>query len=65
MPRFQGMADPPSSSNAWARSNRKTIFSPNVDAIRQAYTKAGKEVPPDFLQRASGSRDIEGTTTTP
>ncbi len=65
MPRFQGMAEGPRNSNAWALSNRRTIFRPNVEAIRRAYTDAGKEVPPDFLQRASGSRDIEGTTTTP
>jgi len=65
MPRFQGSADGPQSSNEWARGNRKTIFSPNVEAIRRAYTDAGREVPKDFLQRASGSRDIEGTTTTP
>src|SRR6266403_2277612 len=65
MPRFQGTADGPRSSNEWARGNRKTIFSPNVEAIRRAYTDAGREVPKDFLQRASGSRDIEGTTTTP
>jgi len=36
-----------------------------VEAIRRAYTDAGREIPADFLQRASGSRDIEGTTTTP
>jgi limonene 1,2-monooxygenase len=65
MPRFQGAADGPRSSNEWARGNRKTIFSPNVEAIRRAYTDAGREIPADFLQRASGSRDIEGTTTTP
>ena len=65
MPRFQGTADGPRSSNEWARGNRRTIFSPNVEAIRRAYTNAGREIPADFLQRASGSRDIEGTTTTP
>src|SRR6266404_3364128 len=65
MPRFQGTADGPRNSNEWARGNRKTIFSPNVEAIRRAYTDAGREIPADFLQRASGSRDIEGTTTTP
>jgi hypothetical protein len=35
-----------------------------VDAIRQAYAKAGKPLPADFLQRTSGARE-EGTTTTP
>src|SRR5437867_4213768 len=42
MPRFQGSADGPRSSNEWARGNRKTIFSPNVEAIRRAYTDAGR-----------------------
>jgi limonene 1,2-monooxygenase len=64
MPHFQGMADPPRGSNTWARGNRRTIFSPNVDAIKQAYAKAGKPLPADFLQRTSGARE-EGTTTTP
>jgi len=64
MPQFQGMAEPPRGSNEWARGNRKTIFSPNVDAIKQAYAKAGKPLPADFMQRTSGARE-EGTTTTP
>ena len=64
MPRFQGSAGGPRRSNEWVRGNRKTIFSPNVEAIRRAYTDAGREVLADFLQRAAGSRDIEGTTTT-
>src|SRR5438132_5213141 len=65
IPQFQGSADGPRSSNEWARGNRKTIFSPNVEAIRRAYTDAGREIPPDFLHRPPASRDIEGTTTTP
>jgi limonene 1,2-monooxygenase len=65
MPRFQGSADGPSRSNAWALGNRKTIFSPNVEAIRRAYTDAGREVPAEYRQRTSGARDDEGTTTTP
>src|SRR5213593_3942342 len=64
MPRFQGTADGPRSSNEWARGNRKTIFSPNVEAIRRAYTDAGRAVPEDFRQRTSGARDehLPGTT---
>jgi limonene 1,2-monooxygenase len=65
MPRFQGTADGPRNSNEWARGNRKTIFSPNVEAIRQAYANAGREAPAEYRQRTSGARDIEGTTTTP
>jgi limonene 1,2-monooxygenase len=67
MPRFQGSSDMPRSSNEWARGNRRTIFSPNVEAISQAYSRAGREAPAEFRQRTSGARDLDppGTTTTP
>jgi limonene 1,2-monooxygenase len=67
MPRFQGSADAPRASNEWARGNRKTIFSPNVEAIRRAYTDAGREIPAEYRQRTSGARDMDppATTTTP
>ncbi|HEY2993906.1 MAG TPA: LLM class flavin-dependent oxidoreductase [Methylomirabilota bacterium] len=67
IPQFQGSADGPRGSNEWARSNRRTIFSPNVEAIQQAFTRAGRQVPPEFRQRTSGARDLEppATTTTP
>jgi len=39
MPRFQGSADGPRRSNEWVRGNRKTIFSPNVEAITTASRK--------------------------
>ena len=58
MPRFQGSLDAPRGSNEWARGNRKTIFSPNVEAVRRAYTDAGREVPAEFRQRTSGARDV-------
>jgi limonene 1,2-monooxygenase len=58
MPRFQGSLDMPRGSNEWARGNRKTIFSPNVEAIRRAYLDAGREVPAEFRQRTSGARDV-------
>jgi len=57
MPRFQGSAEAPRGSNEWARSNRRTIFSPNVEAIQRAYTERGREVPAEFRQRTSGARD--------
>ena len=63
IPRSHGSADGPRNSNEWARGNRKTIFSPNVEATRRAYTDAGRELPPEYRQRTSGARDIEGTTT--
>jgi limonene 1,2-monooxygenase len=67
IPQFQGSADGPRGSNAWARGNRRTIFSPNVEAIQQAFTRAGRQVPAEFRQRTSGARDLEppATTTTP
>ena len=65
MPRFQGSLETVRSSNEWARSNRKTIFSPNVEAVRRAYTDAGREVPAEFRQRTSGARDVDSPSTTP
>ena len=65
MPRFQGSLTMPETSNAWARGNRKTIFGPNVEAVRRAYLDAGRQVPAEFRQRTSGSRDVESPPTTP
>jgi len=66
MPHFQGSGEGPRGSNEWARGNRKTIFSPNVEAIRQAFTNAAREVPAEFRQRTSGARDLDSTPgTTP
>src|SRR5437867_1598916 len=59
MPRFQGSTVTTSGSNEWARGNRKTTFSPNVEAIRRAFTDAGRQVPAEFKQRTSGARDEE------
>ena len=61
MPRFQGSLDSVAASNEWARANRKTIFGPNVEAIRKAFTDAGRPVPKDFLGRTSGAGDIGST----
>jgi limonene 1,2-monooxygenase len=66
MPRFQGSHEMPRGSNEWARDNRKTIFSPNVEAISQAYSRAGRQAPEEFRQRTSGARDLDTTPgTTP
>ncbi len=65
MPRFQGSAALPEASNAWARANRKTIFSPNVEAVRRAYLDAGRTIPAQYLQRTAGGRDVESPPTTP
>src|SRR5437899_3328221 len=45
MPRFQGSLGTIQDSNDWARGNRKTIFGPNVEAVRRAYLDAGREIP--------------------
>ena len=65
MPRFQGSIEATRGSNEWARDNRKTIFSPNVEAISQAYSRAGREAPAEFRQRTSGARDLDTPGTTP
>ena len=65
MPRFQGSLETVRDSNEWARGNRKTIFSPNVEAIRRAYTDAGRDVPAEFHQRTSGARDVDSPPATP
>jgi len=41
MPRFQGSIATVADSNQWCRDNRKTIFGPNVAAIRKALDGAG------------------------
>ena len=58
MPRFQQSLDMPKASYAWCVDNRKTIFGPNVDALRRAFTDSGRDVPADFGNRAAGARDI-------
>ncbi len=66
VPRFQGYELGPRASNAWALGNRRTIFSPNVEAIRRAFTDAGREIPAEYRQRTSGARDMDTTPgTTP
>ncbi|QQS11366.1 MAG: LLM class flavin-dependent oxidoreductase [Rhodospirillales bacterium] len=57
MPRFQGSLDTVVNSREWAKSNRRTIFGPNVAAIQKAYTDAGRDVPEEFRTRLAGARD--------
>ena len=60
MPRFQGSLDTVLDSNAWCRSNRRTIFGPNVQAIHKAFSDAGREAPAEFIMtRTSGARDTD------
>jgi limonene 1,2-monooxygenase len=58
MPRFQGSLDTVAGSNQWCRDKRKTIFGPNVAAIRKAFTDAGKPVPKEFRARTAGAADV-------
>ncbi len=58
MPRFQGSLDTVIGSREWAKSHRRTIFGPNVAAIRQAYIDAGKPIPEEYSQRVPGARDV-------
>jgi limonene 1,2-monooxygenase len=60
MPRFQGSLDSVVGSREWTKSHRRTIFGPNVAAIRQAYIDAGKPVPEEYSQRVPGARDVAG-----
>ncbi len=41
MPRFQQSLDMPRGSYEWAVANRKTIFGPNVEALRQRLHRSG------------------------
>ncbi len=58
MPRFQQSLDTIEASYAWCVENRKTIFGPNVGALRQAFADAGRALPEDWAARATGARDV-------
>ena len=58
MPRFQQSLDTIEGSYAWCVQNRKTIFGPNVEALKQAFTDAGREIPENWAARATGARDV-------
>ncbi|UYN93823.1 MAG: LLM class flavin-dependent oxidoreductase [Enhydrobacter sp.] len=60
MPRFQGSLDTVVGSNEWARENRRGIFGPNVEAVKKAFTDAGRAVPDEFRARTPGARDVAG-----
>jgi limonene 1,2-monooxygenase len=59
MPRFQQSLETVRGSYEWAVANRRTIFSPNVEALRKAFTDHGSAVPEAFDARASGARDLK------
>jgi limonene 1,2-monooxygenase len=62
MPRFQGSLTAVRDSNEWARGNRKNIFSHNVEAVRRAFSVAGRAVPAEYRTRTVVARDVDEPT---
>jgi limonene 1,2-monooxygenase len=58
MPQFQDSLTTLRASNEWVRAHRKTIFGPSVDAVKRAYTDAGRAVPAEVNERALGAADL-------
>ena len=58
MPRFQQSLDTIESSYAWCVDKRRTIFGPNVEALKQAFADSGREAPENWDARAAGRRDV-------
>ena len=59
MPRFQQSIDTIAASQDWCKDKARSIFGPNVEALRRAFVDAGKPVPEYYRERASGARDTE------
>ncbi len=57
MPEFQDSLTALRASNEWTRENRKTIFSPSVEAVKRAFTDTGRAAPADLADRALGGKD--------
>jgi len=57
MPVFQDALRMPMQSNRWALENRKTVFGPTVEAVKRAFTDAGRAVPEGYRARTAGARD--------
>ena len=51
MPRFQNVLPPLEASNQWVAANRRAIFAPSLTAIANAFTEAGREIPPELARR--------------
>ncbi len=58
MPRFQGSLDPIVASNKFVRENRKLVVGGAVEAVKRAFTDAGREVPEGYRERTVGARDV-------
>lgn len=57
MPQFQDSAASLVRSNEWCKENRKTIFGPNVAALKKAFTDAGRQAPDEYFKGAVGARE--------
>ncbi|MBN9562420.1 MAG: LLM class flavin-dependent oxidoreductase [Alphaproteobacteria bacterium] len=58
MPRFQGSLDPIVASNKFVRENRKLVVGGAVEAVKRAFTDAGRAVPEGYRDRTVGARDV-------
>jgi limonene 1,2-monooxygenase len=58
MPRFQGSLDPIVASNKFVRDNRKLVVGGAVEAVKRAFTDAGRAVPEGYRDRTVGARDV-------
>jgi len=58
MPQFQGSLDTITGSRDWVLSNRKRVVGGAVEAVRRAFTDAGREAPEGFKERTLGGRDV-------
>jgi limonene 1,2-monooxygenase len=54
MPRFQRSLETIVGSREWVKANRRTVLGGNVEAVRRAFTDAGREVPEEFRSRTVG-----------
>ncbi len=57
-PRFQQSLETVQGSQEWCQARAKDIFGPNVQALKQAFTDAGKAMPEGVFDRVSGARDM-------
>ena len=57
MPRFQRSTETTVGSLEWVKANRKTVLGGNVEAVRRAFTDAGRAVPEEFKSRTVGAAE--------
>ena len=59
MPQFQGSLDPIIGSQQWVLNNRKRVVGGAVEAVRRAFTDAGREAPEELIKaRTLGAQDL-------